>query len=131
MELHFNQGEKQTTQPQERKGLAKGVITTPLLAKIGKVYADEPIPDVGLYIPTGVATIDQTRAQTFEVLFQTGSAEINLTNSNNEQLKRLQTFISENPSIKKSELPESNLQNKERAKVVRWEIAELKLYMST
>ena len=34
------------------KGLAKGVITTPLLAKIGKVYADEPIPDVGLYIPT-------------------------------------------------------------------------------
>ncbi len=101
MELHFNQGEKQTTQPQERKGLTKGVITTPLLAKIGKVYADEPIPDVGLYIPTGVATIDQSRAQTFEILFLTGSAEINLTNSNNEQLKRLQTFITENPSIKK------------------------------
>jgi outer membrane protein OmpA-like peptidoglycan-associated protein len=101
MELHFNQGEKQTTQPQERKGLTKGVITTPLLAKIGKVYADEPIPDVGLYIPTGVATIDQSRAQTFEILFLTGSAEINLTNSNNEQLKRLQIFITENPSIKK------------------------------
>jgi len=44
---------EKTNYPASRKGkaLAKGIITTPLLAKIGKFYADEPIPDVGLYIP--------------------------------------------------------------------------------
>lgn len=100
MELHFNQGEKQNAQPQETKALTKGVITTPLLAKVGQVYADEPIPDVGLYIPTGMANVDQSRSQTFEVLFQPGSATINLTTANTDQLKKLRAFITENPSVK-------------------------------
>jgi outer membrane protein OmpA-like peptidoglycan-associated protein len=100
MELHFNQGGNPSIIPQEKKQLARGVITTALLAKVGQVFADEPIPDVGLYIPSGVATIDQSRLETFNIFFQTGSSEINLTGSNYTTLAELGEFITQNPSIK-------------------------------
>lgn len=101
MELHFNQGENQSKIPQETKLLAKGVITTALLAKVGNVFADEPIPDVGLYIPTGVAAIDQSKSEAFEILFAAGSSEINLTRSTAATLEKLRQFITQNPSIKR------------------------------
>ncbi len=100
LELHFSRGDKKGNLAQEKKVLAKGVITTPLLAKVGNVFPDEPIPEVGLYIPTGLASIDLTKSETFEILFPIGSAEINLNRANATQLEKLQSFITENPSVK-------------------------------
>jgi outer membrane protein OmpA-like peptidoglycan-associated protein len=99
LELQFNQGEKNLPEPDERKILARGIITTPLMAKVGKVYPNEPIPDVGLYIPTGVAAIDMSRSKVFEVLYKSGSSKLDLTPSNVEVIENLKTFITENPSI--------------------------------
>jgi len=100
LELQFNQGESQSEQPNERKVLAKGVITTPLLAKVGKVYADEPIPEVGIYIPTGMTNLDLTKSESIALLFQTGSSELIATRANEVELEKLRAFVTENPSIK-------------------------------
>ena len=99
LELQFNQGEKNLPKPDERKVLAKGVVTTPLLAKVGKVNPNEPIPDVGLYIPTGTAAIDLSRSGAFEVLFKPGSSKLDLSTSNKDAIENLRNFITENPNI--------------------------------
>ena len=99
LEIKFNQGQKDISEAEELKVLAKGILITPLLAKVGKVYPNEPIPEVGLYIPTGVAAIDMTRTGVFEVLYNVGSSKFDLTPTNVEVIENLKTFITENPSI--------------------------------
>jgi len=101
LELQFNQGERNPPEPEERKVLTKGVVTTPLLAKIGKVNPNEPIPDVGLYIPTGTAAMDLSRSGAFEVLFKPGSSKLDLSTSNKDAIENLGNFITENPNIVK------------------------------
>jgi hypothetical protein len=101
LELQFNQGERNPPEPEERKVLTKGVVTTPLLAKIGKVNPNEPIPDVGLYIPTGTAAMDLSRSGDFEVLFKPGSSKLDLSTSNKDAIENLGNFITENPNIVK------------------------------
>src|SRR5690606_33101119 len=49
LEVQFFQGRKAQTEPNQKKVIARGVITTPLLAKIGNVNPDEPIPQIGLF----------------------------------------------------------------------------------
>ncbi len=99
LELQFNQGEKKLPEPEECKILSRGVISTPLLAKIGKVNPHEPIPEVGLYIPSGAAAIDMTRSDVFEVLFKPGSSRLELNSSNLSELEKVRNFITENPDI--------------------------------
>ncbi|MDI1324765.1 MAG: tetratricopeptide repeat protein [Algoriphagus sp.] len=99
LEAQFFHGKKKSDVPNEIKILAKGVITTPLLAKVGVVNADEPIPQVGLYIPTGIITENILTAGEFLFRFDPGSSSLKLNGANQKSLTELKTFITENPSI--------------------------------
>jgi hypothetical protein len=63
LEAHFFHGKKKSEIPGEKKVLAKGVITTPLLAKVGVVNSDEPIPQIGIFIPTGIMNESNSKAE--------------------------------------------------------------------
>lgn len=99
LEAQFFQGKKAQVQPYQSKILARGVITTPLLAKIGKVNPDEPIPQVGLFISTGVMDADLSRSKEFLVKFDPGSSTIKMTGANTKALSELKTFLTENSSV--------------------------------
>jgi len=98
LEALFFQGKNMETSS-EKKILAKGIITTPLLAKVGRVSPDEPIPQVGLFIPTGSLNKDLSRYADFPILFSEGSSQVNLTPKNQESLDSLKKFILLFPSI--------------------------------
>lgn len=98
LEALFYQG-KDLTSPSEKKILAKGVITTPLLVKVGEVRPDEPIPQVGLYIPTGTLDKDLSRYSEFSFYFSAGSSKVIETNQNKATLDSLKNFILLYPSI--------------------------------
>ncbi len=99
LEAHFFQGKKKSEIPNEKKVLAKGVITTPLLAKVGVVNPDEPIPQIGIFIPTGVMYESNSRAVEFLFRFDPGSSLLKMNDANQKSLTGLKTFITENPSI--------------------------------
>lgn len=99
LEAHFFQGKKKSDIPNEKKILAKGVITTPLLAKVGVVNPDEPIPQIGIFIPTGVMNESNSRAVEFLFRFDPGSSSLKLNDANQKSLAGLKTFIIENPSV--------------------------------
>ncbi|WP_296697647.1 hypothetical protein [Algoriphagus sp.] len=98
LEALFFQG-KNIDKPAEKKILAKGIITTPLLAKVGKVSPDEPIPQVGLFIPTGSLDKDLSRYGEFSILFREGSFKVEGGNQNDKVLDSLKNFILLFPSI--------------------------------
>jgi tetratricopeptide (TPR) repeat protein len=99
LEAHFFEGKKKSEIPSEKKILAKGVITTPLLAKVGVVNSDEPIPQIGIFIPTGIMNEIDSRAGEFLFLFDPASSSLKLNVANQKSLSSLKTFITENPSI--------------------------------
>lgn len=99
LEAHFFHGKKKPDIPNEKKILAKGVITTPLLAKVGVVNPDEPIPQIGIFIPTGVMNESNSRAVEFLFRFDPGSSSLKLNDANQKTLAGLKTFIIENPSV--------------------------------
>ncbi|MDN3205725.1 TPR end-of-group domain-containing protein [Algoriphagus sediminis] len=100
LKLLLFQGKKESPEPYETKIIAKGVVTTPLLAKVGKVQANEPIPNVGLFIPTGLLDVDNSSTSTFEFLFEAGEAEFKSGYKGNQtELTALQEFLITNPSI--------------------------------
>lgn len=99
LEAHFFHGKRKSDIPNEKKILAKGVITTPLLAKVGVVNPDEPIPQIGIFIPTGVMNVINSRASEFLFRFDPGSSSLKLSDANQKSLAGLKTFIIENPSV--------------------------------
>jgi len=99
LEAQFFQGKKASPEPHQKKILARGVITTPLLAKIGNVNPDEPIPQIGLFISTGVMDADLSRSQEFLVKFDAGSSTIKMNAANKKAIADLQTFLTENSSV--------------------------------
>jgi hypothetical protein len=99
LEAHFFHGKKKSEIPGEKKVLAKGVITTPLLAKVGVVNSDEPIPQIGIFIPTGIMNESNSKADEFLFRFDPGSASLKLDDANKKSLAALKTFITDNPSI--------------------------------
>lgn len=98
LEALFFQGRNLETS-NEKKILAKGIITTPLLAKVGKVSPDEAIPQVGLFIPTGSLNKDLSRYAEFPILFREGSSKVNAISQNEKALDSLKRFILLFPSI--------------------------------
>lgn len=98
LEATFSQG-KNKNRKTEKKILAKGVITTPLLARIGEVRPDEPIPQIGLFIPTGNLNKDLSRYADLQFLFSPGSSKIQESSFNQKALDSLQKFLVQNPSI--------------------------------
>ncbi len=99
LETQFFQGKKEQTEPYQKKILARGIITTPLLAKIGHVNSDEPIPQVGLFISTGAMDRDMSRTKEFLIRFDAGSSSVKMTNSNTQAIADLKTFLTENSSV--------------------------------
>jgi len=100
LKLLFFQGKKDSAEPYETKIIAKGVVTTPLLAKVGKVQANEPIPNVGLFIPTGLLDVDNSSTSTFEFLFEAAEAHFKSGYKSNQlELTALREFLISNPSI--------------------------------
>lgn len=99
LEAQFFQGKRDQDEPYQKKVLARGVITTPLLAKIGNVNPDEPIPQVGIFISTGVMDADLSRSKEFLIKFDAGSSSIKLNATNNQVLADLKAFLTENSSV--------------------------------
>ncbi len=99
LEAHFFHGKRKSDIPNEKKIVAKGVITTPLLAKVGVVNPDEPIPQIGIFIPTGVMNESNSRTGEFLFRFDPGSSSLKLSDANQKSLAGLKTFITENPSV--------------------------------
>ncbi|PZX60392.1 hypothetical protein LV84_00668 [Algoriphagus ratkowskyi] len=99
LEVQFFQGKKELVQPTQKKVLARGVITTPLLAKIGNVNPDEPIPQIGLFISTGVIDADLSRSKEFLIRFDAGSSSVKMNTSNKQTIADLKTFLTENSSL--------------------------------
>ncbi|MEB2780985.1 hypothetical protein U3A58_11325 [Algoriphagus sp. C2-6-M1] len=99
LEVQFFQGKKEQAEPYQKKILARGVITTPLLAKIGKVNPDEPIPQIGLFISTGVMDADLSRSREFLIKFDAGSSTIKMNPANTQAIADLKTFLIENSSV--------------------------------
>ena len=99
LEVQFFQGRKTQLVPSQKKILARGIITTPLLAKIGKVNPDEPIPQVGLFISTGVMDADLSRMGEFLIRFDEGSSSVKMDASNKGEIADLKTFLTENSAV--------------------------------
>ncbi|WP_211318365.1 OmpA family protein [Algoriphagus chordae] len=99
LEAQFFQGKKEQLEPHQKKILARGVITTPLLAKIGNVNPDEPIPQVGLFISTGAMDTDLSRSREFLIKFNTGSSAIKMTAANEQAIADLKAFLTENSTV--------------------------------
>ncbi|UZD22409.1 TPR end-of-group domain-containing protein [Algoriphagus halophytocola] len=99
LEIHFYMGKKSIDEPNEKKVLARGVITTPLMAKVGKVYPDEPIPQIGLFISTGALDADLTRTREFLVKFAPGSSTVSQNAATKATLDEIKAFLTENSSI--------------------------------
>jgi len=99
LEVQFFPGKKAQTESFQKKILARGVITTPLLAKIGNVNPDEPIPQVGLFISTGVMDADLSRSKEFLIKFDGGSSSIKMNAANKQAIADLKDFLTENSSI--------------------------------
>ena len=99
LEVQFFQGKKEQTGPFQRKVIARGVVTTPLLAKVGNVNPDEPIPQVGLFISTGVMDADLSRSKEFLIRFDAGSSSVKMTPANKQAIVDLREFLTENSSV--------------------------------
>ncbi|MEP1260226.1 hypothetical protein [Algoriphagus sp.] len=99
LEVQFFQGKKAQPVAFQKKILARGVITTPLLAKIGRVNPDEPIPQVGLFIPTGAMDVDLSRSKEFLIKFDAGSSAIKKNTANTQVIADIKEFLTENSSV--------------------------------
>lgn len=99
LEVQLFQGKKVSQEPFESVQLAKGVITTPFLAKIGRVNPDEPIPNIGLYIPAGIVNRDLTKTKEFQIFFNPGASNYVGSARNEAMLSEIREFLMENPSI--------------------------------
>lgn len=99
MEVSFFQGKKESQSPFEKQILAKGVIAPQLMVKLGEVYADEPIPVVGLYMTTGNLDKDIVRKEEFSLVFDAGSSVYKASTANQAALKRIDAFLESNPDV--------------------------------
>ena len=99
LELQYFQGKKLNSPPLEKKTIAKGVIAPQLMVKLGEVFPDEPIPNVGLYITTGQLTREIEKRETFTFLFDSGSSAIKSNSTFQKELKSLEEFLKEYPNL--------------------------------
>jgi hypothetical protein len=97
--LSFFQGKREQSEPFEKRVLAKGIITTPFLAKVGRFAPSEEIQDVGLFIPGGVADRGNDQTVTYLIQFRPGSSDFEATRGNEAQLSELREFVTANPDI--------------------------------
>lgn len=101
LELQFYQGRKGNSVPFETKALAKGVVAPQLLVRLGEVYPDEPIPQVGLYILTAALDKEMVQTKEFSFVFEPGSTVLKGNSENNSALKGIEEFLKKNPTVQK------------------------------
>lgn len=99
LELRLFYGRKQGEQPNQIKIIARGVVTTPLMVKVGQIVPDEPIPQVGLFIPTGLLDRDLSKSASFTFSFPIGKSDFEDSRKNKEAIALLRKFLTENPSV--------------------------------
>ena len=99
LELHYLQGKKDNSPAVEKKVIAKGLVAPQLMVKLGEVYPDEPIPNVGLYITTGQLNRELEHREVFNFLFDIGSSQIRSNSIFQNEIKRLEKFLQENPNV--------------------------------
>ncbi len=99
LEAFFFEGKKDARSIVEKKVLAKGVIAPQLMVKLGEVYPDEPIPEVGLYIPSAAGDRDLVRKEEFSLIFDSGSSTYRASSTNLESLRKIDAFLEANPEI--------------------------------
>jgi outer membrane protein OmpA-like peptidoglycan-associated protein len=99
LELSFFQGTKEGRSPYEKKTLAKGVMAPQLMVKLGKVYPDEPIPMVGLFITSGLGDKNIVRVKEFPIQFDLGSFTYKSSSTNLKTLREIDEFLEANPEI--------------------------------
>lgn len=113
LEASFLEGKKGAQDLVEKKVLAKGVIAPQLMVKLGEVYPDEPIPVVGLYIPSAAGDRDLLRKEEFSLIFDSGSSTYIASLGNLETLRKIDAFLELNPEI--YELKITGIQSPEAA----------------
>ncbi|WP_026953373.1 tetratricopeptide repeat protein [Algoriphagus mannitolivorans] len=99
LELQYFQGKKANSPALEKKTIAKGIIAPQLMVKLGEVYPDEPIPNVGLYITTGQLDREMEQRGTFSFPFDMGSSQVRSSLAFQNELKKLDEFLKEYPNL--------------------------------
>jgi outer membrane protein OmpA-like peptidoglycan-associated protein len=99
LQINFFQGKRQNQIPFQQKVLARGVINTQLMAKIGEVFPDEPIPQIGIFIPTGEKEKDLSRIAEFSFTFDPGSSTLKRNAANQAVFRSMENFLNTNPTI--------------------------------
>jgi len=107
LELKFFYGKKQILVPNQSKIIARGVITTPLMVKIGQIVADEPIPDVGLYMTEDQVNKDLNRFE--NVGFSSSFSEMILSGKNASRLDAKESIYLNMTEFFRSPLSFNNL----------------------
>lgn len=68
--------EKSKTSSIPEKELATGLVTTALLARIGQITPDEPIPNIGVYMQTDFSDRERVETKEYWVPFALGNAKL-------------------------------------------------------
>ena len=76
-----------------QKVVAKGLVTTPKLVRIGQFAADEEIKPIGVYMDHGYADQDELEPVEVEFFFEQGSARLRPSEVNSDRGEFLKAFI--------------------------------------
>ncbi|ERM83367.1 hypothetical protein P872_16110 [Rhodonellum psychrophilum GCM71 = DSM 17998] len=68
--------EKSKAKSIPQKEMATGLVTTALLARIGQITPDEPIPNIGVYMQTDFSDRTRVETQEFWVPFALGNSKL-------------------------------------------------------
>lgn len=93
LELQFVKRKRSGEEVLEKKALTKGVLAPQLMVKLGEVYPDEPIPEVGAYMLLGQSVREASRIEEFVFYFDPGSSQVLKSTSYQSSLKELDRFL--------------------------------------
>jgi tetratricopeptide (TPR) repeat protein len=99
LELQYFQGKKETAKPLEKKILAKGIIAPQLMVKLGEVYPDEPIPDVGLFMTSGLLDRGLVQTGEFVFFFDLGNFQLKNQSSQQREIQKIRDFLKNYPEV--------------------------------
>jgi outer membrane protein OmpA-like peptidoglycan-associated protein len=101
LELQFFQGSRKNEEPEEKKILANGIVTTPLLMKKELGNKRNGVFESGMLISNALAGSSKEENQKFEFFFRPGSSLFESTEANQKALHNLDQFLAKNSSISK------------------------------
>lgn len=99
LELQFFQGSRKNEEPEEKKILANGIVTTPLLMKKELGNKRNGVFESGMLISNALTGSSKEENQKFEFFFRPGSSLFESTEANQKALHNLDQFLAKNSSI--------------------------------